>query len=158
MKCKNCGAELAENVLFCRECGAKVAPQKRFCRECGAQLEDGVKFCFNCGAKVQIPEVPVDDETYIPSEQKPASSPKIHSFSNAPDAAPEAKAKFSNLGQQVKNNVESSFKDLQYGNKRNGANKILPLTGLAVVLLVFLMFGLLLGRGRSSGKSSNNSA
>ena len=40
MKCKKCGAELADGVLFCRECGMKVEPMKKFCHECGAELPD----------------------------------------------------------------------------------------------------------------------
>lgn len=57
MKCKNCGAELAEGVLFCRECGAKVEPvekKKRFCRECGTEFAEGTKFCPNCGARIDV--------------------------------------------------------------------------------------------------------
>ena len=57
MKCKKCGAELANGVLFCRECGTKVESEKKFCHECGTELTDGVKFCPNCGAKVDVEEV-----------------------------------------------------------------------------------------------------
>lgn len=49
MKCKNCGAQLMEGVVFCCECGAKVEKQKRICKKCGFELEDGIKFCTNCG-------------------------------------------------------------------------------------------------------------
>ena len=55
MKCTNCGADLAEGVLFCRECGAKVETalqKKRFCRECGAEIPAGAKFCIECGARL----------------------------------------------------------------------------------------------------------
>ena len=56
MKCPNCGADLAEGVLFCRECGTKIdSLQKQFCRECGAVLAEGAKFCTECGAKAEIP-------------------------------------------------------------------------------------------------------
>ena len=54
MKCRKCGAELAEGVLFCRECGAKVEKRKRFCSECGSELPEGVKFCPECGTKVSF--------------------------------------------------------------------------------------------------------
>lgn len=57
MKCTNCGADLAEGVLFCRECGAKVEnalPKKRFCRECGAAIPAGAKFCVECGAMLAV--------------------------------------------------------------------------------------------------------
>lgn len=29
MRCKKCGAELADGVLFCRECGTKVESSKK---------------------------------------------------------------------------------------------------------------------------------
>ena len=54
MKCRKCGAELAEGVLFCRECGAKVEKRQRFCSECGSELPEGVKFCPECGTKVSF--------------------------------------------------------------------------------------------------------
>ena len=77
MKCTNCGADLAEGVLFCRECGAKVETalqKKRFCRECGAEIPAGAKFCIECGARL-IPEAPVYEETPDfgqPHDQAPA--------------------------------------------------------------------------------------
>lgn len=56
MRCRKCGAELAEGVLFCRECGAKVEKRKRFCSECGSELPEGVRFCPECGTKVSFTE------------------------------------------------------------------------------------------------------
>lgn len=38
MKCQNCGADLADGVLFCRECGKEVPVDARFCSYCGADL------------------------------------------------------------------------------------------------------------------------
>jgi beta-lactam-binding protein with PASTA domain len=54
MKCKQCGADLEDGVLFCRECGQKVEKQIAFCRECGAKVAEGSKFCSNCGEKVTV--------------------------------------------------------------------------------------------------------
>lgn len=56
MKCRKCGAELADGVSFCRECGTKVEPIKKYCRECGAVLGEEMKFCPNCGAKIEVIE------------------------------------------------------------------------------------------------------
>ena len=53
MKCKQCGFELENHVLFCKNCGAKVERQFRYCRECGSELSSNINFCPNCGAKVQ---------------------------------------------------------------------------------------------------------
>lgn len=62
MKCQNCGAELADGVLFCRECGSKVTNiPKRFCRECGAELSDGAAFCAKCGTRIEMLEFQTDD-------------------------------------------------------------------------------------------------
>ena len=53
MRCRNCGAELADGALFCSECGTKVELSKiRFCRECGAELSEGARFCGCCGTSV----------------------------------------------------------------------------------------------------------
>lgn len=48
MKCKICGAELAEDAKFCSQCGAKIMK----CSSCGTVLEENAKFCSQCGAKV----------------------------------------------------------------------------------------------------------
>ncbi|MCM1253462.1 MAG: zinc-ribbon domain-containing protein [Clostridium sp.] len=48
MKCKKCGASLADTDRFCDQCGWKVVRQRR-CPECGASLREGTKFCPKCG-------------------------------------------------------------------------------------------------------------
>lgn len=65
MKCQNCGADLADGVLFCRECGAKVEMQKKYCRECGKEVPVDARFCSYCGADLSVIPVldqPVSDE------------------------------------------------------------------------------------------------
>lgn len=70
MKCRNCRAEIDDEVMFCPECGTRVerdfdtdktvplfatAPPKQpdipvqFCPNCGAKAEAGAEFCENCG-------------------------------------------------------------------------------------------------------------
>lgn len=51
MKCKNCGAELADGMMFCLECGEKnETPQElKFCPQCGTKNAQDAEFCGNCG-------------------------------------------------------------------------------------------------------------
>ena len=61
MKCKSCGAELMEGIIFCPECGERNdveeaqkqkeesnVPQK-YCPQCGAVNIQDAGFCVNCG-------------------------------------------------------------------------------------------------------------
>lgn len=59
MKCKKCGASLADTDRFCDQCGWKVVRERR-CPECGASLREGTKFCPKCGRL--IGEGSVSDE------------------------------------------------------------------------------------------------
>lgn len=60
MKCKQCGAEIADDSIFCPECGARCqgdqgggnSSQMVFCPNCGQPLEAGSVFCPNCGQPV----------------------------------------------------------------------------------------------------------
>ena len=53
MKCKKCGAELEEGVLYCRECGTKVTNGEiRICTECGATVAGDAIFCPECGTRL----------------------------------------------------------------------------------------------------------
>ena len=52
MKCKNCGAKLAEDDKFCSICGLSTAeddkPSK--CEVCGADMNRSDRFCPSCGS------------------------------------------------------------------------------------------------------------
>lgn len=88
MKCRKCGAELADGVSFCRECGTKVELIKKYCRECGAELGEGMKFCPNCGAKIEIIEdvstdtMEKNEETLMPGENDKQSHNNVDSTDN----------------------------------------------------------------------------
>lgn len=67
--CKNCGAELAENVKFCPKCGTKNEP-KHFCSSCGAELQPNAKFCPKCGAnQIEKTQQNVNQSVVQPKEQ-----------------------------------------------------------------------------------------
>lgn len=74
MKCKNCRAEIDDEVIFCPECGTRVerkfdadktvplfaagsAKQSgvpvEFCPNCGAKAEAGAEFCESCGYRLK---------------------------------------------------------------------------------------------------------
>ena len=63
MKCRQCGAEIADDSVFCPECGARCdqggqqgqpqnGAQMVFCPNCGQPVEAGTVFCPNCGQPV----------------------------------------------------------------------------------------------------------
>lgn len=140
MRCKNCGAELADGSVFCRECGTKVDKIKKFCRECGAEITDGGKFCSNCGAKVNFMEdieVEEDDSkedipTEIFEEQKEAK--KV-----------EATSVYNDISQDVKSD-NNSMKSKSLGKKKafekwNGLDlfyKII-IVGMGISILLLLI-------------------
>lgn len=68
MKCKKCGAELENGVLFCRECGNRVvvSDEVRICTECGANVAADAIFCPECGTRL-------DGRDADTPERKPAS-------------------------------------------------------------------------------------
>lgn len=67
MKCKKCGAELEEGVLYCRECGTKVTNGEiRICTECGSTVAGDAIFCPECGTRL-------DGRDADESEREPAT-------------------------------------------------------------------------------------
>lgn len=57
LKCRNCGSELYENVLFCPTCGSKVIFSKKIiqiktCPNCRKEVENDVEFCPECGTNI----------------------------------------------------------------------------------------------------------
>lgn len=66
--CKNCGAELAENVKFCPKCGTKNEP-KHFCSSCGAEIQLNVKFCPKCGANQIEKTQPAASQTVVQNKE-----------------------------------------------------------------------------------------
>lgn len=67
MKCRKCGAELEDGVLYCRECGNRVASDEvRICIECGATVAGDAIFCPECGTRL-------DGKDVDAAEREPAS-------------------------------------------------------------------------------------
>ena len=55
MFCKECGAEIEDDVKFCPECGtpiSKAVKEKKFCSECGTEMGNLDKFCPECGTSI----------------------------------------------------------------------------------------------------------
>jgi len=56
-KCKNCGAEMPDELNFCGKCGATLSTQSltktstatKKCRSCGFEMREDEIFCGNCG-------------------------------------------------------------------------------------------------------------
>ncbi len=62
MICKECGAEIPENMIFCGQCGAKIERNPIICKHCGAKLPANMNFCGQCGAKIEgLPILPVQE-------------------------------------------------------------------------------------------------
>lgn len=81
MKCKKCGYELEENMVFCTQCGAEQKDKQTIsCSNCGELLKDGVFFCSKCGMKVDIEKKTIDDATCNDEIKKKKNTNRIFSF------------------------------------------------------------------------------
>ena len=91
MKCRNCGADLDNGVLFCGECGAKVEPQKKFCRECGNNIPLDARFCSHCGADLTVTPTASQAETDEEMESHVTGSEEHQTYTLpvAPDSTSE---------------------------------------------------------------------
>lgn len=89
MKCRYCGANLDDGVLFCGECGAMVNPQKRFCRECGKEIPPNAHFCSYCGADLTTTPAPEELENKPTSESRGAAGDKIKGDTPLPSTGPD---------------------------------------------------------------------
>ena len=50
MVCRNCNAEIPDNLATCPKCGSYTGvTQQLFCKKCGAPLTAGNDFCTSCG-------------------------------------------------------------------------------------------------------------
>ena len=74
MFCKECGAEIEDDVKFCPECGtpiSKAVKEKKFCSECGTEMGNLDKFCPECGtATNRVPQV-VNNNVVVKSNKNP---------------------------------------------------------------------------------------
>lgn len=87
--CKECGAEIANDVAFCSKCGAKVEQVKEeepvteekagiiTCTNCGAELAEGVAFCTKCGTKVENPTDEAVEEAAVSEDTKEVSDETV---------------------------------------------------------------------------------
>lgn len=50
MICKNCNAEIPDNLASCPKCGSNTNVDiQLFCKHCGAKLNKDDEFCTSCG-------------------------------------------------------------------------------------------------------------
>lgn len=137
MKCRKCGADLAEGVLFCRECGAKVEKRKRFCSECGSELPEGVKFCPECGTKVSFAGnaeagTPIQTSTESPKEKSTVGEEHPVTGNHTQDAG--AKGRYpdlQSLGDKIKTEAVSRWDSFDLFSKAAAV-------GMGIALLLFL--------------------
>lgn len=81
MKCKKCGYELEENMVFCTQCGAEQKDEQIIrCSNCGELLKDGVIFCSKCGMKVDTEKKIIDDAAFNDEIKKKKNTNRIFSF------------------------------------------------------------------------------
>ncbi len=52
MFCKNCGKELAPELISCDQCGFQKGTGDRFCANCGNEYAPGAVVCGRCGCPV----------------------------------------------------------------------------------------------------------
>lgn len=106
MKCRYCGADLDDGVLFCGECGAMVNPQKRFCRECGKEVPSNACFCSYCGADLTATPTPEELENEAPSESRGAADDKIKGDTPTPSTGPDVHT-------DMRSKITSFLKEIQ---------------------------------------------
>ena len=106
MKCRNCGADLDDGVLFCGECGAMVNPQKKFCRECGKEVPSNARFCSYCGADLTTTPTPEELENEAASESRGAAGDKIKGDTPTPSTGP-------NVHTDMRGKITAFLKEIQ---------------------------------------------
>jgi pSer/pThr/pTyr-binding forkhead associated (FHA) protein/uncharacterized RDD family membrane protein YckC len=101
LNCPSCGSDHRKGDLFCRQCGAQLAqnvPPKAVCTSCGTVVPLPAKFCNACGA-VLTPEESSPDSTRprpIPPEvdvergEPKASTPEPEHLTDLPLRPPDA--------------------------------------------------------------------
>lgn len=74
MKCKNCGKEINDNVLYCSKCFSALTIKK--CKKCENIVKTDAKFCSKCGTEL------IDENDYliINQEEKTSASTSIETY------------------------------------------------------------------------------
>ena len=131
MKCKKCGAELEEGVLYCRECGTKVTNGEiRICTECGATVAGDAIFCPECGTRLDGSDADV-------SEREPAS----YDVSLYTEEEDESKySGYIDLGSSSSVAKKSSYANREKHSKFKPTLMLIAVFLLAVLLLSRLLF------------------
>ena len=131
----------------------------RFCEECGAVLEDGAKFCEECGAVVEpIPDENIEkeenvkvEETLVELEIKPEPVKEVKP-EQKPQIAYEEKS-VSKKAEPGKETNKESETGKQVANQAS-TNKMLIGGLVAIIAILLIVVGILLGKGMSNNKST----
>ena len=135
MKCQNCGADLADGVLFCRECGAKVEMQKKYCRECGKEVPVDARFCSYCGADLSV--IPVLDQPVSDEEAETPTSGNEETPVHTQLSHPSNDAEYSTavtIWDKIAMKLQAFWSGL------NNFSKVFTIASVIVVLLLLISF------------------
>lgn len=135
MKCQNCGADLADGVLFCRECGTKVEMQKKYCRECGKEVPVDARFCSYCGADLSV--IPVLDQPVSDEEAETPTSGNEETPVHTQLSHPSNDAEYSTavtIWDKIAMKLQAFWSGL------NNFSKVFTIASVIVVLLLLISF------------------
>lgn len=150
MKCKKCGAELEDGVLFCRECGNKVVDNEvRICTECGAAVAGDAIFCPECGNRLD--EITTNDR----------SEASVYDVDLYTEEETDNNSKY--RGYIDLDSIKTTAKESVKAKGNNTSKSKLAMLLLAVILLMMLGFPRILfhrssstGTGQDQGATSAN--
>lgn len=149
MKCRNCGADLEDGVLFCRECGSRVATDEvRICIECGATVAADAIFCPDCGTRLDADYSEADEYepvTYDVELHSEEETDEDHKYSGYVDIG------------TMTSKASETVRSISTGRsktKENKKSKSTMLIAIIVVLVVLMLVPKLLSNKSGDAKDS----
>ena len=132
------------------------------CKSCGKEITSGVKFCENCGAPVKTePTVQPAQGAYTPPAVQPAqgaytppAAPPAQGAYTPPAAQPAQGAYTPPTGAQPAGNVPTMPETVRPGT--GGAKKWILIGGIALVVIIAVVLGVVLLGGKGNNSSDPN--